>query len=144
MTLNQDKCEFSKQRLTFLAHVIDEHGVSPDPSKTKAVVEMETPRPVSELRRFMGMTNQLGKFTPRIAEICQPLRELLSSKRSWVSGPTQEEAFKEIKAELTRPTTLVLYNPDAPTKICADESTYGLRAVLLQQHNKWKPVTFAS
>ena len=50
LTLNQDKCEFSKQRLTFLGHVIDEHGVSPDPSKTKAVADMETPRSVSELR----------------------------------------------------------------------------------------------
>ena len=49
---------------TFLGHVIDEHGASPDPSKTKAVAEMETPKSFSELRRFMGMTNQLGKFTP--------------------------------------------------------------------------------
>ena len=61
-------------------------------------------------------------------------------------GPTQAEAFKEIKAELVRPTTLALYNPDAPTKICADASAYGLGAVLLpQQHDdKWKPVAFAS
>ena len=144
LTLNQDKCEFSKQRLIFLGHVIDEHGVSADPSKTTAVAEMETPRSVSELRRFMGMANQLGKFTPRITEISQPLRELLSSKRSWVWGPAQEEAFKEVKAELTRPTTLALYSPDLPTKICADASTYGLGAVLLQEHNEWKPVAFAS
>ena len=144
LTLNQDKCEFSKQRLIFLGHVIDEHGVSADPSKTTAVAEMETPRSVSELRRFMGMANQLGKFTPRITEISQPLRELLSSKRSWMWGPAQEEAFKEVKAELTRPTTLALYSPDLPTKICADASTYGLGAVLLQEHNEWKPVAFAS
>ena len=86
VTLNPDKCEFNKQCLTFLGHVIDEHGVSADPSKTSAVLEMGTPRSVTELRRFMGMVNQLGKFTPRIAEISQPLRELLSSKRSWVWG----------------------------------------------------------
>ena len=45
------------------------------------------------------------------------------------------EAFKELKAELTRP---ALYSPDAPTKICADAFTYGLGAMLLQQH-EWKP-----
>ena len=107
---------------------------------------METPRSTTEMRSFMGMVNQLGKFTPRIAEISQPLRELLSSKRSWVWGPTQDEAFKEIKAELARPTTLALYKPDAPTKICADASAYGLGAVLLQQQHEdeWKPVAFAS
>ena len=58
----------------------------------------------------MGMVNQLGKFTPRIVEISQPLRELLSSKRAWVWGPAQAGAFKEIKAELARPTMLGLYN----------------------------------
>ena len=61
-------------------------------------------------------------------------------------GPAQDEAFKEIKAELARPTTLALYNPDTPTKICADASAYGLGAVLLQQQHddEWKPVAFAS
>ena len=94
----------------------------------------------------MGMVNQLGKFTPRIVEISQPLRELLSSKRAWVWGPAQAGAFEEIKAKLARPTTLGLYNPDASTKICVDASTYGLMAVLLQQQHddKWKPVAFAS
>ena len=61
-------------------------------------------------------------------------------------GPAQASPFKEIKAELARPTTLGLYNLDAPTKICADVSAYGLGAVLLQQQhdNEWKPVAFAS
>ena len=59
-------------------------------------------------------------------------------------GPAQDKAFQEIKAKMTRPTTLAVYNPDAPTKICADASTYGLGVVLLQQHNEWKPVAFAS
>ena len=125
LTLNPNKCEFNKQCLTFLHHFIDAHEVSADPSKTSAVLEMEMPRSIMELCRFMGMVSQLGKFTPRITEVSQPLHELLSSKRSWVWGPTQDEAFKDIKAELARPTMLALYNPDAPTKICAAASAYG-------------------
>ena len=143
--LNPDKSEFSKQCLTLLGHIINQHGISPDPSKTAAVLEMKTSKSLTELRRFMGMVNQLGKFTPNIAELSQPLRELLSSKRSWVLGPTQDTAFKAIKAKLARPTTLALYSPDAPTKIAADASAYGLGAVLLQQQSgEWHPVTFAS
>ena len=145
LMLNPDKCEFNKQSLTFLDHSIDAHGVSADPSKTSAVVEMKTHRSITELRRFMGMVNQLGKFTLRIAEISQPLCELLSSKRAWVWGLAKAGAFKEIKAEPARPTTLALYNPDAPTKICVDASAYGLVAVLLQQQHdgEWKAVAFA-
>ena len=31
---------------------------------------------VTELRRFMGMINQLKKFSPHIAQLSQPLREV--------------------------------------------------------------------
>ena len=64
----------------------------------------------------MGMANQLGKFTPKIAEISQSLRELLSSKKMWVWGLSQDQAFQQLKTELTRSTVLTLYNPDAELK----------------------------
>ena len=146
VTLNREKCEFSRRRLTFLGHVIDERGVSPDPNKTSAISAMPKPTTRTELRRLMGMVNQLGKFTPNIAEISQPLRELLSSKRVWLWGPPQDEALAKLKTELTRPAVLTLYDPEASLKVSADASAYGLGAVLLQQHThpEWKPVAYAS
>ncbi len=63
-----------------MGHVIDNLGRSPKDLSNSA---MERPRNCKELRRFMGMANQLGKFTPNIAEISQPLRELLSTKNAW-------------------------------------------------------------
>ena len=91
------------------------------------------------------MVNQLGKFSPRVSELTQPLRELLSSKRSWTWGSSQELAFSQVKAELAKPTVLSLYNPRAPTKVSADASSYGLGSVLLQQVGDiWKPVAYAS
>jgi hypothetical protein len=57
----------------------------------------------------------LGKFSSKIAEIGQPLRELLSTKRTWVWGPAQEEAFTQIKKELVKLTDLALYDPNAKT-----------------------------
>ena len=59
VTLNAEKCKLGK----FLGHCIDKNGVSTDPEKTAAICQMTTPRSVSDLRRFMGMVNQLGKFT---------------------------------------------------------------------------------
>ena len=83
VTLNTDKCEFWRDELTFLGHVVSKHGTSPDPDKLKAIAEIQPPTTVTELRRFMGMANQLGKFTPRLATISKPMRELLSSKQVW-------------------------------------------------------------
>ena len=120
VTLNKEKCQFSKDCLTFLGHVLNKDGVSPDPQKTAAIVKMEKPKTLTELRRFMGMVNQLGKFTSTIAEISQPLRELLSSKKAWLWGPPQDEAFERTKKELTRPTILALYSPDGSLKVSAN------------------------
>ena len=131
-------------RLKFLGHIISKNGISPDPEKTKAVKEMEAPTNVTELRRFMGIVNQLGKFSPRIAQLSSPLRELLSTKTDWQWDSRQEEAFNSIKTELTNPTILTLYNPKAEIKISADASSHGLGAVLLQLEESWRPVAYAS
>ena len=53
------------------------------------------------------MVNQLRKFSPRTSELNQPLRELLITKRAWLWGPEQEQAFSRVKEELLQPTTLV-------------------------------------
>ena len=146
VTLNREKCVFHKNKLTFLGHIISKDGISPDPAKTSAIVNTGTPKSVSDLRMFLGMANQLGKFTPQLANMSQPLRELMSPKKAWQWGPTQEKAFLQIKKELTRPTVLATYNPRADTKISSDASAYGLGAVLFQSQpgGEWKPVSYAS
>ena len=66
-------------------------------------------------------------------------------KQSWTWGPSQDQAFTLIKAELSKPTVLALYDPQANTKLSADASSFGLGAVLLQQvAEAWKPVAYTS
>ena len=126
VTLNADKCLFSQTSIRFLGHIIDKNGVHPDPERLTAVRNMEAPKDLTQLRRFMGMANQLGKFTPNLSTFSQPLRELMSIKRSWCWDQPQQESFEQVKLELTRPMVLALYNPNTPTKISADASAYGL------------------
>ena len=144
VTLNASKCEFSKPSVKFLGHIVDSERIRADPEKTEAICQMEAPQSISDLRRFLGMVNQLGKFSPNIADLTQPLRELLSTKNAWLWGPEQEEAFARVKSELIRPTVLTLYNPEAESKVSVDASSYGLGAVLLQKSDRWKPVAYAS
>lgn len=66
--------------MKFLGQIVDGKGVRPDPDKIKA---MEEPRTVTEVRRFLGIVNQFSKFSPKIAEMSCPLRELLSKRNSW-------------------------------------------------------------
>ena len=83
ITLNLKKCQFSQKRVKFLGQVIDQSGVRPHPDKVSAVAKMKPPTNTTELRRFLGMTNQLSKFAPQLAEKTKPLRDLLSKRNEW-------------------------------------------------------------
>ena len=88
------------------------------------------------------MVNQLENFSPRLATITQPMRELLSKKVNWNWGAEQQAAFDTRKEELFQRTVLALYKPK--TKMSADASSFGLRAAMLQQDDRgWHPVRFA-
>ena len=91
VTLNSSKCEFAKSELKFLGHLTDQEGIRADPEKTTAITEFATPTTVPQLRHFMGMVNQLGKFSPRLADLTQSLRQLLSKKSAWAWGPAQSK-----------------------------------------------------
>ena len=146
VTLNKAKCQFSCTKIVFLGHVIDANGISPDPTKTEAIQKMKPPTNISELRRLMGMINQLNKFSPHIAHLSQPLRELLKSKTMWLWTAQHDEALNKLKDEICSHRVLAHYDVNAKTKISADASAYGLGAVLLQSHDgaTWRPVAFAS
>ena len=145
LTLNREKCQFNKSSLSFLGYIVSSQGISPDPQKTRAIIDMKPPTTVTQMRRFFSMITQMNRFSPTIAELSQPLRELLSTKKTWMWGPPQQESFEEVKAEIATPRVLAHYDVTADTKVCADASSYGVGAVLLQKQGElWKPVAFAS
>ena len=146
LTLNKEKCEFSKRQIRFLGQLIDETGVKPDPDKLRAIEEMKPPSTVSEVRRFLGMVNQLGKFSPQLANKTKPLRDLLSSKNHWTWGQPQDQAFNNVKKALSSSEVLALYDPSRETMLSADASSYGIGAVLRQKQTNgdMRPIAYIS
>ena len=145
LTLN-NKCEFSKRSITFLGHIIEQGTIKADPKKISAIKDFPQPTNITELQRFNGMVNQLGKFIPHLAQNNEPLRQLLHKDRQWLWSSQQEKAFQHIKDALINPPVLATYDSKLPTIVAADSSTYGLGAVLLQVQPDGKrlPVSFAS
>ena len=52
-------------------------GCKPSDTKVKAITEMPQPTILKDLQTFLGMVQYLRKFFPRIAEIAEPLRDLM-------------------------------------------------------------------
>ena len=123
VTLNDEKCEFSKGKLKFAGHVLSADGVKSNPEKTESIRELDTPQNVGDVRRFLGMVNQFGKFIPRLAEKTKALRDLLSKKNESLWGSEQQQAFTQLKAELSSTAALAHYDTTKLTIVPADGST---------------------
>ena len=117
ITLNKEKCVFSTGSAKFLGHVIDQEGIKPDPLKVQAIQDMEEPKSVNDLRRFLGMCNQLSKFSPDLAETTKPIRDLLSKKNAWVWDQAHKKSFQDVKSKLSSTPVLCLYKQSNPTKV---------------------------
>lgn len=96
--------------------------------------------------RYMGMVKYVRKFSPRIAELSQPLRELLKDENNWTWGSMQQWAFEDLRRELSSAMVLAQYCPNRKTKVAADASSFGLGGVLSQKQptGEWRPVSFIS
>ena len=117
LTFNKEKCVFNTTSIKFLRQLVDSTGVKADPDKIQAKQSLKPPMNVRELRRFLGMVNQLSKFAPNLADETKPLRELLSAKNHWKWDTPQEQAFERLKNILSSSEVLALYNPSLET-IC--------------------------
>ncbi|KAJ8030205.1 hypothetical protein HOLleu_26545 [Holothuria leucospilota] len=146
VTLNKSKCAFHKSSVKFLGHIIDETGIHVDDDKIEAITKYQQPKSVSDLRRFLGMVNQVGKFVPRLADLRKPLNDLLCKNVPWYWGHAQEKAFEEIKNVLISTEVLAHYDPKLETIVATDASVAGLGAVLyqIQPDGKRRPVFHAS
>lgn len=143
--LNEAKCEFNKSKLTYFGHLISGDGIQPDPERVKALVELEPPDNIKELRTVIGMFQYLGKFVHNLSSVMIPMLDLLKSDVSWAWGHGQQKAFEETKRLLSSTPTFVYYDSERHTVVSADASSYGLGAVLLQLHGKYlRPVAFCS
>ena len=68
--------QFRLPQVSFFEHQWSARGLSPDPKKIAAVKYMELPQDVEMMRSFLGLVNYLNRFSPHLAELSEPLRQI--------------------------------------------------------------------
>ena len=56
------KCDFYKDKIHYLGHIISEKGISVDPEKIEAIMNWPTQRNVTDVRSFMGLVGYYKRF----------------------------------------------------------------------------------
>ena len=84
---------------------------------------MPSPSSKKEVQSFIGMINYLSKFSPRLTELTEPIRELMKEKVPFNWDPGHQELFTMLKNEIVRAPILAYYNPWKETILQTDAST---------------------
>jgi hypothetical protein len=145
LTLCGKKCEFMKEKVTFLGHEVSAEGLTiPD----KHAVAMATwPQPTSPrtLRAFLGCAQYFRFWLPDRGRLLQPLTRLTRKDAKFQWGENEKQAFEAIKQQLSSKPILRHPDFDLPFTIFSDASKDGIGACLCQRvddHAPYYPVAF--
>ncbi|GJW55935.1 reverse transcriptase domain-containing protein [Tanacetum coccineum] len=98
--LNLKKCSFGVEEGPFLGHLITKQGIKANPTKIKAVTELEQPRALKDIQSLNGKLASFSRLLSKGAERSLPFFKVLKSykgkkKIHWTDEA--DKAFKEIK-----------------------------------------------
>ena len=61
------------------------------------MIEGPSPTNKKQVQSFKSMINYLSKFSLRLSELAEPVRELPKDKVAFNSGPEHQKAFTQMK-----------------------------------------------
>src|SRR3954471_13318832 len=142
---NMAKCEFFKESVKYLGHVISSKGISTDPKKVEVVKQWPTPTNIKEMQSFLGLCNYYRRFIEGYSKIAAPLTDLTHKDVPFIWTSCTTEAFAELKKRMTEAPVLCIPDPELPFTVTTDASDFAVGAVLMQDQGQGpQPVAFTS
>ncbi len=146
LKLKPQKCQFLRKEVPYLGYVVSAEGLATDPQKTEAIRKFPTPKNVTELRSFLGLSSYYRRFISGFSKLAHPLYDLLKKDIPFEWNASCQAAFNQLRERLS--STPVLAHPDFSKAfyVETDASQLGLGAVLEQEQSDGKlhPVAYAS
>jgi len=154
LKVNAAKSFFRTHEIKNLGYILTREGIKPQPKKVQAILTLNPPHNVKELRHLLGMVQYYREMWAKDSEMLAPLSDLVGEcgetkttrkskvkKKPWHWGSIHQIAFDNVKS--TIPKELVLAYPcfSKPFEIHTDASTKQLGAVITQEN---RPLGFFS
>ena len=70
------KCDFDKDKIHYLGHIISDEGIYVDLEKIEAIMNSPTPRNVIDVRYFMGLVGYYRRFIKGFSKVAHPIASL--------------------------------------------------------------------
>ena len=78
--LKLSKCEFFKNQVEYLGHIVSSKGIEMNPKKIAAIVNWPQPKTITQVCSFHGFCNYYQKFIKNYAQIAKPLYQLITGE----------------------------------------------------------------
>lgn len=130
--LNLGKTLFARKEVELVGHLISANGARPLENKLRDIMEVERPKTLKQLRKFIGFVSFYRKFIINFSTLLHPLNDLLKKDRKWQWKETHQKAFEEVKESFKNCVTLEHLNVNKPYTIRCDASGIVIAAILSQ------------
>jgi hypothetical protein len=147
LKVNVAKSSFCAHEIEYLGYILTGEGIKPQPKKVQAILTLNPPNNVKELRHFLGMVQYYRDMWARRSEMLAPLTDLVgecgetkttrmnkTKKKPWRWDPIHQQAFDNVKAAIAKETVLAYLDFWKPFEIYTDASSTQLGAVITQDN----------
>ncbi len=115
LKVNAEKSTFCALEIEYLGYILTRDGIKPQSNKLQAILAIQPPTNVKELRHFLGMVQYYRDLWARQSKILAPLTSLVgecgqtkvtrakgAKKAPWHCYEVHQRAFDPEKATITR------------------------------------------
>ena len=88
------------KKIDFLGHIVSADDIKVDPKKSIVIIEWSTPKSITSLRGFLGLTGYYRIFFHNYTQIVSPLTSLLK-RDSFKWDKDTENYFEQLKTLMT-------------------------------------------
>ena len=139
------KCEFFKEEISFLGHVVNGDGMSMEKDKIKAIQDWPIPTTVTGIRGFLGLAGYYRRFVQGFSRIASPLTTLLQTDMAFQWTEVQQQSFDSLKQSISSAPLLIIPDESLPYVVTTDASGFAVGATLSQDQGKGlQPIAFLS